>query len=111
VAQALREYGIEASDDSISTYSWAEGLPPAHWLESCRLDRYMQKIGRLGLGSAFRYGDPMGYPSLRRHIGLRMATVGLPCDSSQIILTQGASQAVDIIIRRYIRPGEPVLID
>src|SRR5690606_17177791 len=37
VAQALREYGIEASDDSTVTYSWAEGLPPASWLESCRL--------------------------------------------------------------------------
>jgi len=111
VSRALREYGLEAPDEFSSSYSWADGLPPGRWLESCRLDRYMQKISRLGLGSAFRYGDPMGYPSLRRHICLRMATIGLECDASQILLTQGASQAVDIVIRRYIRPGESVLID
>lgn len=111
VSRALREYGLEAPDDFSTSYSWADGLPPAKWLESCRLDRYMQKISRLGLGSAFRYGDPMGYPSLRRHISVRMAAIGLECEASQILLTQGASQAVDIIIRRFIRPGEKVLID
>lgn len=111
VALALQGLGIESSVPGWIAGSPAEGLPPSEWLESCRLDRYVHKIGRAGLGSAFRTGDPRGYPPLRGHIARRLDSLGIKADPSQVILTQGANQAVDIIIRTFIRPGDPVLVD
>lgn len=91
--------------------SVGEGLPPSDWLASCRLDRYMQKIGRSGLGSVFRYGDPYGYLPLRQNIVRKLQGYGIQAHAHQIILTQGAYQAVDIVIRHFVRPGDEVLVD
>lgn len=109
LARALGAVGIRRLPTD--TLSLAEGLPPSEWLAACRLDRYMQKIGRAGLGSAFRYGDPAGYLPLRRHIAARLHAQGIDANAAQIILTSGAYQAVDIIIRCYVRPGDEVLVD
>ncbi|WP_305806592.1 PLP-dependent aminotransferase family protein [Stenotrophomonas sp. YIM B06876] len=91
--------------------SLGEGLPPSAWLEGCRLDRYMQKIGRSGLGTVFRYGDPAGYLPLRKNIAARLQGFGMAVDTAQIVLTQGAYQAVDLVIRHLVRPGDHVLVD
>jgi DNA-binding transcriptional MocR family regulator len=91
--------------------SVGEGLPPSSWLSSCRLDRYMQKIGRNGLGSVFRNGDPYGYLPLRQNIARKLQSYGIDVHTHQIILTNGAYQAVDIVIRHFVRQGDVVLVD
>lgn len=91
--------------------SVGDGLPPSEWLSTCRLDRYLQKIGRGGLGTIFRYGDPFGYLPLRQSIARKLDTYGIRASTDQIILTQGSYQAIDILIRRFVRPGDAVLVD
>jgi len=103
--------GLQDMNAPLPFLSISEGLPPSEWLESCRLDRYMQKIGRAGLGTAFRSGDPMGYLPLRHQISRRLKEQGIHADADQIILTQGAYQAVDFIIRHFVRPGEKVMVE
>ena len=110
---ALAGIGIDRSAFHLAGggHSVGEGLPPSAWLENCRLDRYMHKIGRSGLGSVFRYGDPYGYLPLRQSISQKLGAYGIEARSDQIILTQGAYQAVDILIRHMVRPGDTVLVD
>ncbi|ACY32667.1 PLP-dependent aminotransferase family protein [Comamonas thiooxydans] len=110
---ALSSVGIDrrVTDTAHGVPSLGEGLPPSDWLEGCRLDRYMQKIGRSGLGTVFRYGDPAGYLPLRKHIATRLESFGIAVDPVQIILTQGSYQAVDLVIRHLVRPGDHVLVD
>lgn len=110
---ALSAVGIDRhmTDAAHGPLSLGEGLPPSAWLEGCRLDRYMQKIGRSGLGTVFRYGDPAGYLPLRRHIAARLEGFGIAVEPAQIVLTQGAYQAVDLVIRHLVRPGDHVLVD
>ncbi|MPT39519.1 MAG: PLP-dependent aminotransferase family protein [Achromobacter sp.] len=111
--QALASVGIDRSQFHAlgGSPSIGDGLPPSKWLSTCRLDRYMQKIGRGGLGTIFRYGDPFGYLPLRQSIARKLAAYGISARTDQIVLTQGSYQAVDIIIRRFVRPGDTVLID
>lgn len=110
---ALSAVGIERHEMDVvhGKPSLGEGLPPSAWLEGCRLDRYMQKIGRSGLGTVFRYGDPAGYLPLRKNIAARLQGFGMTVTPSQIVLTQGAYQAVDLVIRHLVRPGDHVLVD
>lgn len=111
--QALAAIGIDRSPfhAASGSPSIGDGLPPSEWLSSCRLDRYMQKIGRSGLGTIFRYGDPYGYLPLRQNIARKLDAYGINARTDQIILTQGSYQAVDILIRHFVRPGDAVLID
>lgn len=111
--QALSAVGIDRNETGVpqGRFSLGEGLPPSAWLEDCRLDRYMQKIGRSGLGTMFRYGDPAGYLPLRKKIAARLQGFGMTVSPAQIVLTQGAYQAVELVIRHLVRPGDHVLVE
>lgn len=111
--QALAAIGIDRSHFHAmgGPPSLGDGLPPSEWLSNCRLDRYMQKIGRGGLGTVFRYGDPYGYLPLRQNITRKLDAYGIHARTDQVVLTQGSYQAVDILIRYFVRPGDTVLVD
>lgn len=60
-----------------------------------------------------RYGDPYGYLPLRLQIaGVLLPDVGIASvDARQVLLTTGASRALDLIVRRLLEPGDAVLVD
>lgn len=88
-----------------------DGFPPIDWLNENRLDKYHQKVIRTGLGTLFRYGSRFGYAPLRQNLVRRLAGFGIECSPVQIVLTHGANQAMDIVIRHFVRPGDNVLVD
>jgi DNA-binding transcriptional MocR family regulator len=55
---------------------------------------------------------PHGLPELRAAIADHLAErLGLPADPSQVIVTTGAQQAIDLLIRSEVRPGQPVAVE
>ncbi|MDT3425086.1 2-aminoadipate transaminase [Paenibacillus forsythiae] len=61
---------------------------------------------------ALQYGDPEGYGPLREWLGndwLRGKGVHIP--QGGILLTTGSQQAVDLLSRVYIDPGDRVLVE
>lgn len=89
----------------------ADGFPPVEWLADVRLDKYHQKVVRTGLGSLFRYGSRFGYAPLREHLVRKLADFGIGAEPRQIVLTHGANEAMDIVIRYFVPPGGKVLVD
>jgi DNA-binding transcriptional MocR family regulator len=58
------------------------------------------------------YGNPYGYLPLRNHIADTMLPeIGIKAHESQIVLTCGASQALDLVSRHLLKPGDKVLVD
>jgi DNA-binding transcriptional MocR family regulator len=55
--------------------------------------------------------DPLGLPPLRRAIAERFAQRGLPTRPEQILVTNGAMQALDLAIRTVLRRGRPVIVE
>jgi len=88
-----------------------DGFPPVDWLNEVRLDKFHQKVVRTGLGALFGYGSRFGYQPLRQHLVHRLANHGIDASASQIVLTHGANQALDIVIRNFVKPGDRVLVD
>ncbi len=88
-----------------------DAFPPSEWLAGARLDRTHHKVARGGLGALFRYGDRLGYAPLRHRLVRRLADVGIDARPQQIVLTHGANQAMDLIVRYFVPPGGVVLID
>lgn len=76
-------------------------FPVAAW--RCALERSMERALPMALG----YGDPTGEPALRDAIAghLRMAR-GVRCDGSQVIITEGAQEALNLCVRLFTNPGD-----
>ncbi len=93
------------------TLAVGDGFPPVEWLADVRLDKYQQKVVRTGLGALFRYGSRFGYEPLREHLVRKLADFGIGAEPRQIVLTHGANEAMDIVIRYFVPPGGTVLVD
>ncbi|HSZ39875.1 MAG TPA: PLP-dependent aminotransferase family protein [Trebonia sp.] len=55
---------------------------------------------------------PYGVPSLRTAIAAMLTTRhGLPARTPEVLITTGAQQALDLLIRREVMPGRPVIAE
>jgi DNA-binding transcriptional MocR family regulator len=53
----------------------------------------------------------LGLPVLRQLMVRRMAERGIECSPDQIMLTESATQAMDLLCRFLLEPGDTVLVD
>ena len=106
---ALWERRLEAKTQPILVDAGGGWLPAA-W-------QYSEGI-RAGLRSLARhtlpmegYGSPLGYEGLRVHFQHQLASRGLALNPEQVLLTQGASQALDLVVRCCLSPGDRVAVE
>jgi DNA-binding transcriptional MocR family regulator len=85
-------------------------LPPS-WMPQEALRRALRDTIRAGEGMLTDYGSTRGSQPLRRHLALRLAAEGLAVDTDQIVLTASGTQAIDLVCRFLLRPGDAVLVD
>lgn len=86
------------------------GWLPGEWLFSDGVRRSVRSLAadNVDLGG---YGEPKGYPPLRQLIRDMLTEQEIAVTSEQLLLTHGSSQAMDLVARRLVRPGEAVLVD
>lgn len=85
-------------------------LPPA-WLPQAGLRRALRTLSRAGDTTLAEYGSPLGLPPLRQLIARRMADRGIEASPDQIMLTESGTQAIDLLCRLLLDPGDVVVID
>jgi DNA-binding transcriptional MocR family regulator len=61
--------------------------------------------------AALHYTNPLGWKPLRESLALRLRLHGMAVSPQDILITNGAQQAFDLILRLLIKPGEPVLVE
>jgi len=86
------------------------GWLPEDWMPQAALQRAMREVGRDAV-TLTHYGSTQGDPALRRQLALRFAGEGLMVGPEQILLTGSGTQAIDLICRLLLRPGDAVLVD
>jgi 2-aminoadipate transaminase len=59
--------------------------------------------------SALQYGPTEGYPPLKEFLADKMQRYGVPAEPSNILLTNGSQQALDLIGKLFIDPGTVLL--
>ena len=60
---------------------------------------------------ALQYGSGQGHPKLREQICEVMALEGIKAHPDDVIITTGSQQALDLISRIFIDPGDVVLVE
>ncbi|MGQ3353172.1 MAG: aminotransferase-like domain-containing protein [Phreatobacter sp.] len=85
-------------------------LPPS-WMPQESLRRALRTMARADAVALTDYGTPLGLPALRQVIVRRLLGQGIEVSSDQIILTESGTQALDLVCRFLIEPGDTVLVD
>ena len=71
----------------------------------------LDRAGRQAATSTSGY-FPLGLPALRAAIASHLTgRLGLPADPAQVIVTTGGQQALDLLIRCEVLPGQPVAVE
>jgi 2-aminoadipate transaminase len=90
--------------------SLAGGLPAEDFfpVEAVR-EAYSRALA--GEASALQYGLTEGYIPLREQVAARLTRQGIPTDVSEMLLTTGSQQAIDLLCKILLDPGDVVLVE
>lgn len=98
------------ADHSVPVKAGGGWLPP-EWLDDTNIGAVLRDLSRVPVTQLTNYGHPHGYPPLREVIAEDMSRHGLVLSPRQVMTTNGASQALDLIIRSLLQPGELVVVE
>lgn len=87
------------------------GWLPGSWRQTEEIALAIRQVSRGAEQDLFGYGPPLGVTALRQQVRKRLALIGLQVQPEQILATQGASQALDLLVRTLLSPGDTVLVE
>lgn len=88
------------------------GWLPTSWRDTDILTRSIRRTARLERRSLVEYGDIQGYRPLRLQLCQHLHNkIRLHVSPMQILTTLGATQALDLVTRLLVKPGDVVLVD
>ncbi|MBH1965554.1 MAG: PLP-dependent aminotransferase family protein [Comamonadaceae bacterium] len=89
------------------------GMLPPSWIASDPLVTSLRKVSSSAAlrEASVRYGDPTGDAGLRRVLAARLGDLGISAGADQIITTVGATNALDIVSRTLLKPGDTVMVE
>ncbi|PSJ58515.1 PLP-dependent aminotransferase family protein [Pseudaminobacter soli (ex Li et al. 2025)] len=87
------------------------GWLPREWMPDEAIRRALRTLARSEMVDLTDYGPPLGLSPMRQLLSRRMAEHGIEAEPRQIMLTESGSQAIDLLCRFLLEPGDTVLVD
>ena len=91
--------------------SLAGGMPNLSALPMEMMAEVVRELVATNGTEALQYGSGQGHPQLREQICEVMALEGIRANPDDVIVTTGSQQALDLISRIFIDPGDVVLVE
>ncbi len=91
--------------------SFAGGLPAPEIFPIKRFEQATQRVLATHGAQALQYSTTEGYQPLREFIVKKMGRYGIQANTANILITSGAQQALDIIGKVLLDPGDVVLTE
>jgi 2-aminoadipate transaminase len=116
---AQRTEGMRASDireilkltAQPDVISLAGGLPAPELFPIDEYRRAFEWVLESDGAQALQYGPSEGYRPLRMLLGERMTGFGMPCSAEDLLITNGSQQALDLLGKILLDPGDVVLVE
>jgi DNA-binding transcriptional MocR family regulator len=86
-------------------------LPALEHLPLAQLNRLMGKVLRDNSLLAHAYGTPLGVSDLRAELAKRMLDAGCSVHPDQMVITNGANEAIYFCLQALTQPGDTVAIE
>lgn len=87
------------------------GWLPDDWMPVAALRKGLRTLARADGALLTEYGSTRGPLALRRLLLGRFAEEGIGATLDQVMLTGSGTQAIDLVCRLLLRPGDAVLVD
>lgn len=87
------------------------GWLPADWMPEAALRRAVRALAKADAAVLTDYGATQGSLALRRLLARQCAADGIDVGPEQIVLTPSGTQAIDLVCRLLLTPGDTVLVD
>jgi DNA-binding transcriptional MocR family regulator len=84
---------------------------PNSWLDETGIRQSLNVLARKNGAFLLEYGNPFGYLPLREQLAVMLGGLGITAHPGQILLTHGTSQALELVIRYLLKPGDAALVD
>lgn len=104
----MSRQSLETGEDALKPGC---GWLPASWMPEESLRRALRALSRDSSANLMDYASPLGFAPLRERLSMRMAERNIAAGPNQIVLTDSASQAIDLLCRFLLSPGDTVLVD
>jgi 2-aminoadipate transaminase len=116
---ASRAEGMRASDireilkvtAQPEIISLAGGLPAPELFPIDEYRRAFEWVLEADGAQALQYGPSEGYRPLRDYLATRLNRFGIRCNGDDILITNGSQQALDLIARILLDPGDAILLE
>jgi GntR family transcriptional regulator / MocR family aminotransferase len=93
-------------------FDFRPGIPDARLFPYQTWRRLLAREFSPAAVGAGHYGDPAGHPGLREAIARHIGTArGVQATAEQVVVTNGTQQAVDIVARVLLAPGDRVAVE
>src|SRR3954466_7913779 len=108
-SSAMRDLmAITARPDVISL---AGGLPDTSTFPAATFAAQMTRIAQESAAEALQYGPTEGFEETRSAVRMVMEAEGMSPDPEDIIVTTGGQQALDLIAKTLVDPGDVVICE
>lgn len=87
------------------------GWLPSDWMPEAAIRKALRQLARSDGAILTEYGSTRGSARLRRLIVRQLAGENLPVEPENLMLAGSGTQAIDLICRFLLRPGDVVLVD
>ena len=91
--------------------SFAGGLPAPDVFPAERFREACTRVLETQASTALQYGATEGYAPLREMIARHTSRYGLKAKPENVLITAGSQQALDLIGKLFINPGDRVLVE
>lgn len=110
--QALADIALHWQPPLQAALPFRIGAPEVASFPFAVWDRIARQVPADERRALAQYLDPAGWPPLRAAIAQWLwASRGLRCDASQVLVCSGSQQALDLIGRLLLDPGDEVLVE
>lgn len=86
------------------------GYLPSRWLDGELLTGALRALGRQSGAQLLSFGTAQGFLPLRQQLQTRLEEFEIGAAPEQIVLVSGITQAIDLIARIYVQPGDAVIV-
>lgn len=101
----------QALDTNTATLKPGCGWLPATWLYETGMRKALRSMSRNESLELVEYATSLGHPELRQLLSRRLNSHRIEVDPNQIMLTESGTQAIDLICRFFLAPGDTVIVD
>lgn len=91
--------------------SLAGGMPYVDALPASHVDEVVREVLRSDGATALQYAGGQGSAALRDRLVSLMAEEGVDADPEDVVVTTGAQQALDLIGKIFIDPGDEIAVE